>query len=127
MSGASPETRGRRVLALVLPDLLVELALRQRLAMTVELHADAHKPLGVVLVNEPEKAAPQQLSLNVAGKPLALEKEMLASEPLAAVSREAERFGVRARQTIDEASAHVSQLVVVKVKQVAVEKALGGL
>jgi len=127
MSGASPEARGRRVLALILPDLLVELALRQRLAMPVELHAEAHRPLGVVLVNEPEKAEPQQLSLNVAGKPLAPEKEMLASEPLAAVNREAERFGVRARQTIAEASALVSQLIVAKVKQVEVEKALGSL
>src|SRR5882762_1442881 len=115
MSGVSPEARGRRVLALILPDLLVELALRQRLAMAVELQAEAHKPLGVVLVNEPEKAEPQQLSLSVAGKPFAPEKELLASEPLAAVNREAERFGVRARQTIAEASALVSQLIVAKV------------
>src|SRR5882724_934510 len=95
MSGASPEPRNRRVLALILPDLLVELALRQRLATSPELHAEAHKPLGVVLVDEPEKAASQQLSLSVAGKPLAPETELSASEPLAAVNREAERFGVR--------------------------------
>ena len=127
MSGASPEPRQRRVLALVLPDLLVELALRQRLALAPEQHAEAPKPLGVVLVNEPEKAEPQQLSLSVGGKSLAPSDELPASEPLVAVNREAERFGVRARQTIAEASALVSQLVVVKVKQAEVEKALGGL
>lgn len=127
MSGASPEPRQRRILALVLPDLLVELALRQRLAKTPEQHAEAPRPLGVVLVNEPDKAAPQQLSLSIGGKSLAPTEELPASEPLAAVNREAERFGVRARQTIAEASALVSQLVVVKVKQAEVEKALGGL
>src|SRR5258706_9454734 len=100
MSGASPDVRPRRVLALILPDLLVELALRQRLAASPELLAEAHKPLGVILVNEPDKPAPQQLSLSVAGKPLASEPELPASEPLAAVNREAERFGVRAQQTI---------------------------
>ncbi len=126
MSGGSPEPRNRRILALILPDLLVELALRQRLALLPELHAEAHKPLGVVLVDEPENA-PQQLSLNVAGKALAPEAELPASEPLAAVNREAEKFGVRARQSIAEASAIVSQLVVTKVKRVAVERALSGL
>ncbi len=126
MSGASPEPRNRRILALILPDLLVELALRQRLAQLPELHAEAQKPLGVVLVDEPEHG-PVQLSLNVAGKALAPEPELPASEPLAAVNREAERFGVRARQSIAEASALVSQIVVIKVKRVTVERALGGL
>ncbi len=127
MSGVSAEPRQRRVLALILPDLLVELALRQRLLQAPELHTEAHKPLGVVLVDEPEKSEPQQLSLSVAGKPLAPEQQLPASEPLAAVNREAERFGVRARQTIAAASALVSQLIVVKVKRVEVERALGGL
>ena len=126
MSGDSLEPRQRRVLALILPDLLVELALRQRLAQLPDLHAEAHKPLGVVLVDEPENS-PVQLSLNVAGLALAPEPELPASEPLAAVNREAERFGVRARQSIAEASALVSQLVVTKVKRIAVERALGGL
>jgi protein ImuB len=127
MSGDSPKPHNRRILALVLPDLLVELALRQRMAQAPELLAEAHKPLGVVLVDEPEKSLPQQLSLSVAGKPLAPEQELPASEPLAAVNREAERFGVRAQQTIAEAAALVSQLVVTKVKRVEVERALGGL
>jgi protein ImuB len=129
MSGASPEARPRRILALFLPDLLVELALRQRLAQASasELHMEANRPLGVVLTHEPEQKEPQQLSLSVAGKSLAPEPELPASEPLAAVSREAERFGVRARQTIAEASALVSQLVVVKLKCAEVERALGSL
>ena len=127
MSGVSPEPRHRRILALILPDLLVELALRQRLALSAELHSEVHKPLGVVLVNEPLKTEPQQLSLSVAGQPLSPEPYLPASERLAAVNREAERFGVRAQQTIAEASALVSQLVVTKVKQVEVERALSGL
>jgi len=126
MSGASPEPQKRRILALILPDLLVELALRQRLAQadTPQL---LHHPLGVVLVDEAARPEPQQLSLSVAGKPLAAEEELPASEPLSAVNREAARFGVRAQQTIAEASALVSQLVVAKVKRVDVERALGGL
>jgi len=127
MSAASPEPRSRRVLALILPDLLVELALRQRLAQTPELVAEAHKPLGVVLGDEPDKGAPEQLSLSVAGRALAPEPELPASELLSAVNREAERFGVRARQSIAEASALVSQLVVVKVTRAEVERALGSL
>jgi len=129
MSEGSANPRNRRVLALILPDLLVELALRQRLALAApsELQAEAHKPLGVVLVNEPEKNEAQQLSLSVAGKPLAPEQELPASLPLSAVNREAERFGVRALQTIAEASALVSQLIVTPVKRVEVERALSGL
>ena len=127
MSDASPNARSRRILALILPDLLVELALRKRLAHTPELHAEAHKPLGVVVVHETDKIEPQQLSLSVAGKPLAPEQELPASQPLAAVNREAERYGVRAQQTIAEASALVSQLIVAKISQTEVERALGGL
>jgi protein ImuB len=122
----APSPASRRVLALILPDLLVELAHRQRLAQP-ELVAEAHRPLGVVVVEEGEKPEPQQLSLSVAGQPLAPEPELPASVALHAVNREAERFGVRARQTIAEASALVSQLVVVKVKRAEVERALGSL
>ena len=124
MSGDPPNARSRRILALILPDLLVELALRQRLPDTA---AEAPRPLGVVLVTEPERAPVQQLSLSIAGQSLAPEAELPSSEPLAAVNRDAERFGVRAQQTIAEASALVSQLVVAKVRQVEVERALSGL
>jgi len=126
MSGASLEPRSRRILALILPDLLVELALRQRLAHAPEHQGEAHRPLGVVLCDEPEKA-PQQLSLSVGGKSLAPEPELPASVPLSAVNREAERFGVRARQTIAEASALVSQLIVCQVTRAEVERALSSL
>jgi protein ImuB len=127
MSAALPEPKERRILALIVPDLLVELALRQRLAKSPELPTEAHRPLGVVLVNETEQSAPRQLSLSLGPEVSASEQELPASEPLAAVNREAERFGVRARQTIAEASALVSQLLVVKIKQSEVERALGGL
>lgn len=125
MSGASPEATKRRVLALILPDLLVELALRQRLA---DAPAEP-RPLGVVLLNEPERVEPQQLSLGLGagGQPLMSEAELPASEPLAAVNREAERFGVRAGQSIAEASALVSQLVVAKLRRAEVERALSSL
>lgn len=122
MAGA-PEPQNRRILALILPDLLVELALRHRLPGPGE----GPKPLAVVLVDEAEKPAAQQLSLSVAGAPLRPEPELSAAELLSAVNREAERFGVRARQTIAEASALVSQLVIAKVKRVEVERALGSL
>jgi protein ImuB len=126
MFESSPKPSPRRILALILPDLLLELALRQRAVHTGEGRErfDVHKPLGVVLVSEPAK---QQLSLNVDGKALVPESELPATEPLAAVNREAEQFGVRAKQTIAEASALVSQLVVVKVRREEVERALGGL
>lgn len=122
MSDVSPEARSRRVLALILPDLLVELATRHWLQTDWR-----SRPLGVVLVRQPEKPEPQQLSLSVAGKALASEQELPASERLAAVNREAERFGVRAQQSIAEASALVSQLIVVQVRQVEVERTLGSL
>lgn len=128
MFGDSPEgvTKPRRILALLLPDLLVELAQRQRLSQGAT-SADTHRPLGVVLVDEPEKPAPQQLSLGLGGLGTQEEPELPASEPLAAINREAERFGVRAHQSIAEASALVSQLVVAKVKRVEVERALSSL
>lgn len=127
MSGASPSSQERRILALILPDLLVELALRQSALSAAAWHTEAQKPLGVVLVEQPERSMPEQLSLSVAGVPVLPEPELPASQPLAAVNREAERFGVRAKQTIAEASALVSQLVVVKVKRAEVERALGSL
>jgi len=127
MSAVSPEPRARRILALIFPDLLVELAQRQRLAQSPELVTESHRPLGVVLCDEPERAAPEQLSLSVGGRALAPAPELPASELLSAVNRDAERFGVRARQSIAEASALVSQLVVVKVTRAEVERALGSL
>ena len=124
---SSPKARQRRILALILPDLLVELALRQRLVAAEVTRDVAHQPFGVVLATDPPKAAPQQLSLSVAGKPLAPAPELPASEPLAAVNREAERLGVRAGQSIAEASALVSQLIIIKVGRAEVERALVGL
>ena len=86
MSGASPKARNRRILALILPDLLVELALRQRLAVAPELHAEAHKPLGVVLVNEPEKAERSEKSKQPPkSKPRGVGKLIASSSPVAAV------------------------------------------
>jgi protein ImuB len=111
-------------MALILPDFLVELALRQRATASVSW---VTSPFGVVLVDEPARPAPQQLSLSVGGKPLAPEPELPASELLSAVNREAERLGVRAGQSIAEASALVSQLLVTKVTRAEVERALGGL
>lgn len=126
MTTTAPE-RERRVLALVLPDLLVELALRQRQAAAAGAHAEAQKPLGVVLVEEGATTPPRQLSLSAGGKPLAPEAELPASEVLSAVNREAERCGVRAGQTLAEASAMIARLGVARLKAAEVERALGGL
>ncbi|HKY37562.1 MAG TPA: DNA polymerase Y family protein [Polyangiaceae bacterium] len=122
------EARKRRILALILPDLLVELALRQRsVSRGAGPEPRSSKPLGVVLVDEPARPVPQQLSLSVGGKPLAPDPELAASEQLSAVNREAERLGVRAGQTIAEGSALVSQLIVLKVTRSEVERTLGSL
>jgi protein ImuB len=110
-----------------LPDLLVELALRQRLATAETPHDVARKPFGVVLVTEPLRQASPQLSLSIGGQPLAPEAALPASEVLSAVNREAERLGVRAQQTIAEASALVSQLIITRVSRAEVERTLAGL
>src|SRR5450432_2639143 len=113
MSAVSPEARAlpaRRVLALVLPDLFCELA-EERLLWGLQRASKSLKarPLGVVLVagTEPKKRA------TPSGSEVEVEQKQLdATAKLSAVNTSARRYGVREGQSIAEACALVSSLVV---------------
>ena len=117
MSGASPNALSsvRRVLALVLPELLCELA-EQRLLWGLQ-RGKAKPALGVVLVSGPPKGA---VSAS-ANEP----KPIDATAKLSAVNESARRYGVREGQSIAEACALVANLVVREVTLVEVSEALG--
>jgi protein ImuB len=97
---------GRRIVALVMPELLLELV-----STTSPLHARG--PWGVVLV---EPAAETDTSA---------EEPLRPNVRLDAVSASARRCGVRAGQTITEARATVAGLPIEKLRPDAVERALG--
>jgi len=99
----------RRVLALVLPELLCELAEKKLLCALQR--SKAKPPLGVVLVAN--EAKPGQAST-------AEPKPIDATAKLSAVNESAKRYGVREGQTIAEACALVANLVVREVTQAEV-------
>ena len=109
----------RRVLALVLPELLVELA-EQRLLWGLQ-RSKAKPPLGVVLVSgpDPKKSGISQAASGAASKPID------ATAKLSAVNESARRYGVREGQSIAEACALVANLVVREVTQAEVRELLG--
>ena len=119
MSVASPNGTGpaRRVLALVLPELLCELA-EQRLLWGMQ-RGKVKPPLGVVLRSVAE-SAPAAPSASPA-------KPIDATAKLSAVNESARRYGVREGQTIAEACALVASLVVREVSAAEVREALGGI
>src|SRR3954466_13759798 len=90
-SVSSPASE-RRVLALVLPELLCELA-EKRLLLGLQ-RSKAKPPLGVVLVTAESKRAPNQ--------PGPEQKPIAATAKLSAVNESAKRYGVREGQTIAE-------------------------
>lgn len=105
------ETR-RRILALILPELLCELAPRG-------LAREARGPLGVVLVH------PHQTENNGVKEGEAEPLEPTAT--LSAVNAAAQRFGVRTGQTLAEANALLSGLRVVALPIAHVERALAAV
>ncbi len=105
----------RRVLSLVLPELLCELA-EQRLLWGMQ-RGKAKPPLGVVLSTAPE-AKPG------AARALPAPKPIDATAKLSAVNESARRYGVREGQTIAEACALVASLVVREVTPAEVREAL---
>ncbi|MEO6599484.1 MAG: DNA polymerase Y family protein [Polyangiaceae bacterium] len=108
----------RRVLALVLPELLCELA-EQRL-LWGQQRGKVKPPLGVVLSTAPEaKPGP--------GGAVPEAKPIDATAKLSAVNESARRYGVREGQTIAEACALVASLVVREVTPAEVREALGGI
>jgi len=125
MSAASPDrlasvssvSSERRVLALVLPELLCELA-EKRLLLGLQ-RSKAKPPLGVVLVT-----AQSTLGSHQAGPE---QKPIDATAKLSAVNESAKRYGVREGQTIAEACALVSSLVVREVTQAEVFATLSGI
>ena len=126
MSAASPDITppARRVLALVLPELLCELA-EQRLLWGLQ-RGKVKPPLGVVLsaLGAPSSKPNQS---GAAGEPAPEAKPIDATAKLSAVNESARRYGVREGQTIAEACALVASLVVREVTQAEVREALGGI
>ena len=109
-------TPKRRVLALVLPELLCELAEKRLLW---GMHRSKSKPpLGVVLVANAEAKPNQPGAAEPEPKPID------ATAKLSAVNESAKRYGVRAGQTIAEACALVANLVVREVTQAEVRSTL---
>ena len=120
----NPAAPARRVLALVLPELLCELV-EQRLLWGVQ-RGRVKPPLGVVLSTAPSapagiKANPATDAAIIAAKPID------ATAKLSAVNESARRYGVREGQTIAEACALVANLVVREVSQAEVREALGSI
>src|SRR6478735_33661 len=114
---AVPVAPERRVLALVLPELLCELA-EKRLFLGLQ-RSKVKPPLGVVLVaNAQVKTDPSSA---------AELKPIDATTKLSAVNESAKRYGVREGQTIAEACALVANLVVREVTQAEVLSTLSGI
>jgi len=107
---AVPTQPERRVLALVLPELLCELA-EKRLLWGLQ-RSKVKPPLGVVLLANAEAKSKQ---------PDGADPKLIdATAKLSAVNESAKRYGVRAGQTIAEACALVANLVVREVSQAEV-------
>jgi protein ImuB len=109
----------RRVLALVLPELLCELA-EKRLLLGLS-RGKAKPPLGVVLVTAESKSGASQ----AVAESVAEQRPVDATAKLSAVNESAKRYGVREGQTIAEACALVASLVVLEVTQAEVLSTLG--
>ena len=127
-TGAAVPAPERRVLALVLPELLCELA-EKRLLLGLQ-RGKAKPPLGVVLVMSSESKAgtakPGGVNAELAPHETVSEQRPVdATAKLSAVNESAKRYGVREGQTIAEACALVSSLVVREVTQAEVRETLG--
>jgi protein ImuB len=105
----------RRIVALVLPALLCELAEPRALSQKPR-----NFPLGVVLSEGPEREAQAEQAEAPSSS-----DEILATSLLSAVNDSAQRLGVRVGQTLTEGRALASRLVVRRVSRQSVEQALG--
>jgi len=119
MSAVLPELQlpTRRVLALVLPELLCELAEERLLWGLPRAGSKKARPLGVVLVAGSEVKA--KVPPDTAAKPID------STAKLSAVNESARRYGVREGQSIAEACALVANLVIREVTQAEVRETLG--
>jgi len=126
-SATEPTPSDRRIVALVLPELLCELAS----ADSAVLGASAGQkrggarsptlPLGVILVDEASVLPPEGEEESTERAP----RSDSSRVELAAVNAAAERFGVRVGQTVAEAQAFVSRLAVKEVTRQRVLARLG--
>ncbi len=118
MSAALPDASSqppeRRVLALVLPELLCELA-EKRLLWAFQ-RGKAKPPLGVVLSSSASTATVQGPA-----------KPIDATAKLSAVNESARRYGVREGQSIAEACALVSSLAIREVTSAEALETLGSI
>ena len=119
------EETGRRVVAIVLPDLLCEIAgaglrvpkngpTKKRRRRTKSVRVPKVPPLGVVMVEQSPTGAQAEDAT-----------EPDATLILDAVNEQARRYGVRPGQTIAEACALVSRLVVREVSREEIHHTLG--
>jgi protein ImuB len=124
MSDAWPDKPfpARRVLSLVLPELLCELA-EARLLWGLQ-RAKPKPPLGVVLVAGPDPKK-QALATSAQAEIAVEQKPLDATAKLCAINESARRYGVREGQSIAEACALVANLVVREVTQAEVRETLG--
>jgi protein ImuB len=113
----SDDLNERRVVALVLPALLCELAEPRVLSQSSQQQRSF--PLAVVLGEGPER---EEKTESAEPGP---NDEIAATSVLSAVNESAQRLGVRVGQTLTEGRALASRLVVRRVSRQAVERALG--
>ena len=113
----------RRVLALVLPELLCELA-EKRLLWGLQ-RGKAKPPLGVVLVTSAAPGGRAGQAAQAGQSDASEAKPIDATAKLSAVNESARRYGVREGQSIAEACALVSSLVVREVTSAEVLETLG--
>lgn len=106
-SHGKPHPFARRIVAVVLPQLLCELALEKQGEDPAE--SNASKPLAVIFREEGTESS----------------EELLGQKPIAQVNESAKRCGVHKGQTLAEAHALVSGLTVVSISSSAVTAALG--
>ncbi len=116
-TGTCSVPKRRRVAAIVVSNLLCEIVQR------AHPNREPSQALGVVLLDEPIDAEPAQLNLGIEPGPTA-HCELKATLRLDAVNEEAERYGVRAGQTIREALALVSNLTVLELTREQLETEL---
>lgn len=120
--GEAPVPSGRRVVGIVIPKLLVELAQASLVVPGSKKGGPSVKspPLGVLLVEGTRTASPGDEATEAkANEPIP------ATSELAAVDDAAARFGVRVGQTVAEAHAFVAKLVVREVTREQVLARLG--
>lgn len=124
----------RRILAVVLPQFLAELALDSvRVRVGAARSSRANNPklssaaLGVVVTDEKERRSTSGTGWLPGMGEAATKMELLPKTRIDAVSPRAQQFGVRSGQTIAEARALLTELQICELPRTRVEAALVGI